>query len=177
MQLGDRITTDFRAYELAEHEGQARRLPDDQETIYNLCDLAGRVLQPLRTAWARFLADNSLGGSPVIHVVSGWRSEEHNARVGGAKRSMHVQGRAADICCDVDMDSLRHGCGSLRDAERMETFASFVEKWIDRGEVVGGFGIYRNAATGHTYWLHLDTRPRANGRVVRWFGESVGSER
>jgi len=176
MQLSDRLTTDFRAYELAEHGGGERRLPDDPEVIYSLCELAGQVLQPVRKDWERFLHENTLGGSPVIHVASGWRSPEHNARVGGKKQSYHMRGMAADIFCDVDMESLRHGCGSLRDAERMETFAGFLEKWVDRGERVGGMGIYQNASTGHIYWVHLDIRPRNSGHVVRWFGNRVGSE-
>ncbi len=35
-------------------------------------------------------------GGPV-HVLSGWRSEEVNRRCGGAKRSQHLLGRAADL--------------------------------------------------------------------------------
>lgn len=32
-------------------------------------------------------------------ITSGFRCKEHNARVGGAKNSFHVQGLAADIAC------------------------------------------------------------------------------
>ena len=48
--------------------------------------LVNRVLDPLREAW----------GAPII-VTSGYRCEELNARVGGAKRSYHLRGMAADI--------------------------------------------------------------------------------
>lgn len=35
-------------------------------------------------------------GRPIV-IVSGWRCAEHNAAVGGAPRSQHLYGRAADI--------------------------------------------------------------------------------
>lgn len=38
-------------------------------------------------------------GFPII-VNSGYRSESVNKAVGGAKRSLHMQGRAADITCE-----------------------------------------------------------------------------
>jgi len=40
-------------------------------------------------------------GAP-IKIMSGYRCKEHNAKVGGATKSMHVFGRAADIQA-VDM--------------------------------------------------------------------------
>lgn len=36
-------------------------------------------------------------GDKSLTVTSGYRSEAYNSAVGGAKRSQHVQGRAADI--------------------------------------------------------------------------------
>lgn len=35
-------------------------------------------------------------GRPIV-IVSGYRCQSHNARVGGAKNSQHLVGRAADI--------------------------------------------------------------------------------
>ena len=52
----------------------------------NLQRLVEEVLDPARE---RF-------GAP-IYVNSGYRSPEVNRRVGGAKRSYHLQGRAADL--------------------------------------------------------------------------------
>lgn len=54
--------------------------------IANLRRLCEKVLEPLR---AHF-------GTP-IRINSGFRCEKLNAAVGGAKRSYHLQGRAADI--------------------------------------------------------------------------------
>ena len=56
------------------------------EAVRNLELLVSRVLDPLREAW----------GGPII-ITSGYRCEELNARVGGAKYSYHRLGMAADI--------------------------------------------------------------------------------
>jgi hypothetical protein len=41
-------------------------------------------------------------GSPVL-ITSGWRCQAHNARIkGAAKRSLHLQGRAADVTTRKD---------------------------------------------------------------------------
>jgi uncharacterized protein YcbK (DUF882 family) len=44
------------------------------------------VLQAMRDAKGR-----------PLRVVSGIRCEQHNARVGGSRRSQHIHGRAADV--------------------------------------------------------------------------------
>ena len=59
----------------------------DAQIIRNLTRLAA-TLERVRQA---------VGGP--IHITSGYRSPELNARVGGSKESMHMQGLAADIIC------------------------------------------------------------------------------
>ena len=54
----------------------------------NLYALTENILQPLRTAL----------GKPLT-INSGYRSPELNAVIGGAKKSQHTTGRAADIEC------------------------------------------------------------------------------
>lgn len=45
-------------------------------------------------------------GRPIV-VNSAFRTPQVNKQVGGAKRSLHMQGRAADICTDpLHMDIL-----------------------------------------------------------------------
>ena len=44
--------------------------------------------------------------SMPMHITSSYRSPEYNASVGGAKRSMHLKGRAVDISCDNSRDRL-----------------------------------------------------------------------
>lgn len=45
----------------------------------------------------------------TITITSGYRSEEHNAKVGGVKNSQHVQGLAADLTAK-DLDALYDHC-------------------------------------------------------------------
>jgi zinc D-Ala-D-Ala carboxypeptidase len=72
-------------------------------------------------------------GHPLI-VVSGYRSESHNRRVGGAKNSMHLQGRAFDISTvNVDPQTL-----------------------VDVARQVGFSGIGTYPKQG---FVHLDTGP------------------
>lgn len=67
-----------------------------------------------------------------LHITSGYRSPEHNARVRGAKRSYHMDGMAFDVSCTA--------------AERDEL--------ADAASAVGftGIGLYDR-------WVHVDTGP------------------
>lgn len=71
-------------------------------------------------------------GAPVT-VTSGYRSPAWNTKVGGAKRSRHLTGEAADI--KVSGVSPR-----------------VVYEWCDRHFAAGGIGLYRS-------WVHVDCRP------------------
>lgn len=73
-----------------------------------------------------------LGGRPV-HINSGWRCPEHNARVGGVSNSQHLLGKAADIVVP----------------------GVSPEKVAEGAEKVGfnGIGIYKN-------FTHVDIRER-----------------
>lgn len=75
-----------------------------------------------------------------IHVNSGCRCVEHNAAVGGSKKSQHVLGKAADITANF------HSPEDL--AEIAEDMFEFSDS---------GIGLYDN-------FLHLDVR---NGKA-RW---------
>lgn len=56
----------------------------------------------------------TLGGKPII-ITSGFRSRLVNLDVGGAKRSAHIDGRAADFICP-GYGSPREICQRLSDA-------------------------------------------------------------
>lgn len=56
------------------------------EVLANLKKLANE-LEKIRTQF---------GGTP-IHINSGYRTTIHNAKVGGAEKSQHLLGKAADI--------------------------------------------------------------------------------
>ena len=172
MLITDQITPHFSARELAGRSG----IPDDPSICANLVKLATTVLEPLREDWEVFCINSNLAGSPAIKIVDGYRSPAENAAVGGAGKSQHMLGCAADICADVNMGALRDGQGNERDAKRMQDFATFVERWARNHDQVGGMGIYTEQRTGQLYWLHLDIRARIDGHLTVWAGHHVGSE-
>jgi uncharacterized protein YcbK (DUF882 family) len=103
----------------------------DQLVIKNLAILAEQ-LEVLR----EYL------GKP-IKVTSGYRSKEHNAKIGGAKNSTHVNGMAADI--------------KVSNSPPLEVYNA-IEKLIADGKMKqGGLGLYQS-------WVHYDFR----GVKARW---------
>lgn len=88
--------------------------PDEIENMVELCR---NVLEPLR----------ELIAEPLI-VTSGYRSPEVNKGIGGAKKSQHVEGKAADIHCKgFDIDSLFEICkASLRFDQCIHEFGEWV---------------------------------------------------
>jgi hypothetical protein len=78
-------------------------------------------------------------GRPVA-IISGYRSPAWNKKVGGASRSFHVKGMAADI-----------KIAGLSPAE--------LYRFCDTRWPVSGLGLYRS-------WVHIDCRPYK----ARWGG-------
>jgi uncharacterized protein YcbK (DUF882 family) len=71
-----------------------------------------------------------------IKITSGYRSPEHNAKVGGVKSSRHITGEAADF--------------KIAGMTPKEV-AAVIEKLIAAGKMEeGGLGIYKT-------WIHYDT--------------------
>lgn len=80
-------------------------------------------------------------GKPII-VLSGARCLEHNTKVGGAKASAHVEGRAVDL---ERTPSLEAFC-SLDNLEKYDLYMEDLE---------------------HTKtWVHLQDRPTKSGKRV-----------
>lgn len=74
----------------------------------------------------------SVAGLPIT-ITSGYRCKKHNAAVGGAKNSQHVQGIAADI--------------KIKGMTPKQV-ADIAKKLMPKS---GGIGIYET-------WCHVDTR-------------------
>jgi uncharacterized protein YcbK (DUF882 family) len=90
---------------------------------------------------------------PIV-IVSGYRDEDYNRRVGGAKASQHVQGRAADVRVAA-MDA------GLLYAKVLELYGQGALPYL------GGLGRYRT-------WVHVDVRHRQPGQVIaRWEDKGV----
>ncbi|WP_100628682.1 D-Ala-D-Ala carboxypeptidase family metallohydrolase [Algoriphagus formosus] len=78
-----------------------------------------------------------------ITITSGYRSPEHNSRIGGAQNSMHIQGKAADFKV--------YG-------KNPRAVAAIIERLISEGKIPqGGLKAYRS-------WVHYDIR----GVRARW---------
>jgi uncharacterized protein YcbK (DUF882 family) len=110
--------------------------------------LAETVLEPLRA---------QLGGALV--PISWYRTPWYNASVGGAPKSQHMTGGAADI-----------RPADIADLPRLK---QYVEEMLAAGELpaLGGWGWYAGR------WIHVDIRQRpADGHVAHWLGRGVGSE-
>lgn len=102
-------------------------------------------------------------GGP-LRVVSGYRTPEHNAKVGGAAGSFHMQGLAADIAPMV-APSMMLAC--------VADLHGRIMRAIGRGELplVGGVGYYAGK------WVHVDIRSKpANGHIAQWTGNGIGAE-
>ena len=70
-----------------------------------------------------------LYGKPIV-VNSGYRSPEHNAKVGGVADSLHVKGRAADITTLLkdrdDLPRLQEICLKLNSTGGVGLYDTFV---------------------------------------------------
>jgi uncharacterized protein YcbK (DUF882 family) len=76
-----------------------------------------------------------------LSITSGFRCNRHNESVGGAARSFHTLGMAADVACPDGM--------TAEDLARAaETIPAFQQ---------GGIGIYPS-------WVHLDVRTTGKAR-------------
>jgi uncharacterized protein YcbK (DUF882 family) len=122
-----KLSTNFSLSEFASADGT----DPSGEVLKNLTELA-KNLEVLR---------KHLGQS--IRITSGFRSKEHNKKIGGALNSYHVLGMAADI-----------QIGKMKP----EDVAKAIELLIKEGKIKeGGLGIYRT-------WVHYDIR----GTKARW---------
>lgn len=78
-----------------------------------------------------------------ITITSGYRSPEHNQKIGGAQNSMHTKGLAADFKAE----------GMAPNA-----VAAIIERLISEGKIPqGGLKAYKT-------WVHYDIR----GTRARW---------
>jgi hypothetical protein len=137
-------------------------LANNIEAQRSLAALAVDVLEPVRTLW----------GAP-IRCVSGYRSPQHNARMGGAPQSLHMRGQAADIVpADLDWVAMRAGNGTHADATRLTQFIALIEHHLGKElAAVGGIGKYPG-------FVHVDSRSRgAADHIARWVGKGIGSKK
>lgn len=138
------ITPHFALPEFACHSGEDYPREWIDSRLIPLCN----ALEAIRTELAARV------GRPVpLAVISGYRSPAWNERVGGAKASQHLAGRAADVRPNGCPVALLH---------------QVARELHDRGAIrIGGLGRYPG-------WVHLDVRPGA--QIATWSGGGVGAE-
>lgn len=121
------LTKNFHLAEFACKDGS--QVPN--ELLHNT-ELLAANLQVLR---------DHLGES--IHINSGYRTPEYNAKVGGKKNSYHMKAMAADITCK---------------SKTPKQLAAIIEKLIEAKKMKqGGLGLYPG-------FVHYDVR----GAKARW---------
>lgn len=91
----------------------------------------------------------------TLVINSGYRSPTYNAKIKGAPKSQHVQGRAADI----------RPAGRRHTPEEVERLHNTILGMHSRGELplIGGVGKY-------PLFVHVDVRPEGRERLRRWNG-------
>lgn len=92
-----------------------------------------------------------------IRIGSAYRTPTHNAKVGGARNSQHVEGRALDLYPP--------------DGWTLDQFWQLAHAMAtDEASAVYGLGLYPT-------FVHMDVRPRpSHGRLVVWRGARAWAE-
>ncbi|MCT4606632.1 MAG: D-Ala-D-Ala carboxypeptidase family metallohydrolase [Marinisporobacter sp.] len=95
-----------------------------------------------------------------MKVVSGYRTEKYNEKIGGSKKSKHIEGIASDIALPDDFYEFSK--------QRRDEFLNNVKsKWIELCELDGlggGIGFYDT-------FFHIDSRSKGkykNGFYAFW---------
>lgn len=94
-------------------------------------------------------------GGRAITVLSGYRSPAHNRRVGGARASQHMEGRAADI--------------RVAGLSPAEVHAELLAMYREGDHRIGGLGRYNT-------FTHVDVRPSGAQRLASWTGSRAQAD-
>jgi hypothetical protein len=140
-----RVTDHFSTEEFAQHAAHGFPSVPYPEEWYDRLRALCEVLEIVRTA----LGDKS------ISIMSGYRTAEYNAKIGGAKNSQHIQGRAADIRVAGIPARVVHD--------------TILRLSLNGSIQIGGLGKYSS-------FVHVDIRPTST--LARWnrSGESETEE-
>lgn len=88
-------------------------------------------------------------GNKPIRILSAYRSPAHNKKIGGARHSQHMNGRALDLMPPEGVNVLE--------------FFNVIKKFAKETKI-RGIGLYGT-------FVHIDTRPSDN--LVVWNGKGV----
>ena len=131
--------------ELACHDGT----PYPEAWRYTRARDLGIVFERIRARW----------GKP-IRIMSVYRTPAHNKRVGGAKNSQHLQGRAMDLLPPkgVTVAAFQNGIRKIAD-----------EMVAEGKDLIGGIGYYPT-------FCHVDVRGGVGDKLIVWWGNRPAPE-
>jgi hypothetical protein len=112
------------------------------EHIANFMLLAEKIFEPIREHF----------GVP-IHISSGYRSKELNAKIGGSATSQHCKGQAVDI----DMD------GSTNGVSNADVF-NYIKDNLPFDQLIWEFGNEDNCD-----WVHVSYVPNGRKQILKAF--------
>jgi len=110
------------------------------EHIANFMLLAEKIFEPIREHF----------GVP-IHISSGYRSKELNAKIGGSATSQHCKGQAIDI----DMD------GSTNGVTNADVF-EYIKDNLPFDQLIWEFGNDTNPD-----WVHVSYNVKQRGEILK----------
>lgn len=106
----------YSEFEVTDHkEFEFKNKITSTEVRDSICALVEEVIQPLRDAW----------GKP-LHINSGYRCPELNAKVGGVPTSQHRLGEACDLACDSPVKLARLARDLKLPYDQMILYPTFV---------------------------------------------------
>ena len=112
------------------------------EHIANFMLLAEKIFEPIREHF----------GVP-IHISSGYRSKELNAKIGGSATSQHCKGQAVDI----DMDNSTNGVTNA------DVF-NYIKDNLPFDQLIWEFGNEDNPD-----WVHVSYVPNGRKQILKAF--------
>jgi hypothetical protein len=112
------------------------------EHIANFMLLAEKIFEPIREHF----------GVP-IHISSGYRSKELNAKIGGSATSQHCKGQAVDI----DMDNSTNGVTNA------DVF-NYIKDNLPFDQLIWEFGNEDNCD-----WVHVSYVPNGRKQILKAF--------
>jgi hypothetical protein len=121
------------------------------EHIENFKVLAEKIFQPIREHF----------GVP-IHISSGYRSKELNAKIGGSATSQHCSGEAIDI----DMDSSSSGVTNA------DVF-NYIKNNLDFDQLIWEFGTDKNPDWVHVSYESSGKQRKQKLKAVKQNGKTV----
>ena len=114
----------------------------DSTALHNIELLCRYVLEPIRQAF----------GQPIV-VNSGYRCRQLNIAVGGAKRSFHLSGRAADIVAGLTPDQMTND--KFRMTNQMEANRRLKAVIDDLGLPCSELIYEKPMRDGTPRWIHI----------------------